>query len=128
MKNLILISIFSLSLLTVKAQSKTTSSQDTTIYTRVDIQPEYPGGFVALANYVRTNIKSGSDKGIVFTTFVIELDGSVSNIKVLRSPSEAAAKEAARLVSNFPQFKPATKGGKVVRCSFTIPIRFPGGV
>lgn len=128
MKNLILISFFSLSFFAVKAQSKVANSQDTTIYNRVDVQPMYNGGFAELTKFVKANIKPGNDKGMVFAVFVVEKDGSLSNIKILRSPSAAASKETIRLISSFPKWKPAIKDGNIVRCTFTMPFRFPDGV
>ena len=125
MKNLILKIILSLSVFVTKAQSIDINPKGTTIYNRVDIQPEYPGGFKALQNYLNSNIKPGDNKGMVVALFIIERDGKVSKIKIVKPLSQSADKEAIRLIAGFPKFKPAIKDHKVVRCTFTMPIRLP---
>ncbi|GAA4091053.1 energy transducer TonB [Mucilaginibacter panaciglaebae] len=128
MKNLILFTFFSLSFFVAKAQTAETNQQDTTVYNHVDIQPEYPSGLKELTEYVKKNLKPGEDKGLVFTIFTVECDGSLTHIHIVKPLSETANKEAVRLISTFPKFKPGIKNGKVVRCYFTMPIRFPQDV
>ena len=57
-------------------------------------------------------------------SFVIEKDGSVSNVKVLRSPDERLSREAERVVNEMPKWKPGRQHGKKVRVLYNLPINF----
>jgi len=103
-----------------------TSSNDTTIYRTTDVEPQFPGGLGNFfIGYIRRNEKSRDDEGIVRVTFVIEKDGSVTNIKITQSLSESADKEVIRLITKSPKWIPAMQGGKPVRSQFGCPIYFP---
>lgn len=65
-----------------------------------------------------------NEKGRVYIRFVVEIDGSISNIKVKRGVSDAIDGEAVRLIQNMPKWKPAEEDGKAVRSSNVIPINF----
>ena len=100
------------------------------IYQIVDEIPQFPGGESAMMNYVSGNIKypqEARDKeiaGRVFIGFVIEKDGSVSNVKVLRGIGGGCDEEAVRVVSSMPKWKPGIKDGKPVRVSYMMPLNF----
>jgi protein TonB len=95
------------------------------VYKRVDTYPVYTGGFGALQDFLRNNLKADGETGRVIATFVIEKDGSVSNIEVVRSFSDKAKAEALRVIKLMPKWKPGIDKGKIVRVQFTIPISFP---
>jgi protein TonB len=95
------------------------------VFTRVDTYPVYSGGFVALHNFLRNNLKADGETGRVIATFVIEKDGSVSNIEVVRSFSDKATAEALRVIKLMPKWKPGINKNQIVRVQFTIPIAFP---
>ena len=63
-------------------------------------------------------------QGKVFVEFVIEKDGSITNVRVLRSVDPSLDKEAIRVVSSMPKWKPGKQRGKAVRVSYTVPINF----
>lgn len=100
------------------------------IYNTVEVMPEYPGGIEMLAKYISENIKypeEAKEKGIsgrVFVNFVIEKDGSVTNVKVMRSIGELCDNEAVRVIKAMPKWKPGMQKGKPVRVSYIIPINF----
>lgn len=93
-------------------------------------QPEFPGGEMALKEYIKKNIRysviaSESDIfGRVTLSFFIEKDGSISNIEVMRSPAEELTNEAIRLVKSMPKWKPGKQRGKTVRVKYVLPITF----
>jgi protein TonB len=60
----------------------------------------------------------------VFVNFIVEKDGSLSNLKVLRSPSDTYSIEAVRILKLSPKWKPGIQNGKPVRCYYTIRIMF----
>lgn len=105
---------------------------DDTIYEVAFTQPQYPEGMDALFKYIAAQIKYPADAkrkrkdGIVITQFVVEKDGSLSDIKVIRNgklPSLDA--EALRVVKTIPKFTPGrNEKGEAVRVKFTLPVNF----
>ena len=104
-----------------------------TVYNIVEQMPEYPGGVEAMMKYIAENVKypeEAKDKDIagrVFLAFVVEKDGSVSNVKVLRGIGGGCDEEAARVISSLPKWKPGKQKGEFVRVSYQIPIMFKLG-
>jgi TonB family protein len=100
------------------------------IYQIVDEMPQYPGGEKAMMEYVAKNVKypqEAKDKeiqGRVFVSFVVEKDGSVSTVKVMRGIGSGCDEEAVRVVSSMPKWKPGIKDGKPVRVSYMMPLNF----
>jgi protein TonB len=96
----------------------------------VEEMPEPSGGFDTMYNFLRTNLKypeiprNNGIQGQVFVGFVIEKDGSISNVRVEAGVYPDLDQEAVRVVKLMPKWKPGKQGGKTVRCSYQIPIRF----
>jgi len=94
----------------------------------VEVKPEYPGGMKAFYKLVSSNMKmpdveSATDIVLkVYVSFVIEKDGSVSDIKVLRDPGYGLGNEAKRVVALSEKWTPGKQNGKVVRTSYYFPI------
>lgn len=96
--------------------------------------PEYPGGESALMAFLGKNIQypipcvDNGIEGKVYIRFVVEKDGTVSNVVVLKQPAGEGgtllAKEAVRVVRRLEKFKPATQNGKPVRVYYTLPVTF----
>ena len=101
-----------------------------TIYDIVEVMPEYPGGMDMMMKYFSENIKypeEAKEKGIsgkVFISFVIEKDGSVTEVKVLRSIGGGCDEEALRVVKAMPKWKPGLVKGQPVRVHYNLPITF----
>jgi periplasmic protein TonB len=127
MKNILfaLITIFSFQF--VSAQ-EATNVYDNTLYSfaGIELKPEFPGGmdqfhkFVA-ANY---NLPEAAPKlnGKVFVTFVVEKDGSLTFMKVLRDLGYGTGNEALRVLALSPKWMPGEQNGKKVRCTFSVPL------
>ena len=100
------------------------------IYNVVEVMPEFPGGAEKMMDYLSTNIKypeEAKEKGIsgrVFLSFVIEKDGSVTDVKVMRSVNPLVDNEAVRVVKAMPKWKPGLMKGKPVRVNYVLPINF----
>lgn len=114
---------------TVSETGRPLPPDDDKIYQVCDVIPEFPGGQNELLQYLAKSIKYPEDaikqkiQGRVSVTFVIEKDGSVSNIEVARSVSPSLDKEAIRVISNMPKWTPGKlKDGKVVRVAYTCPV------
>lgn len=100
------------------------------VYTLVEESPKFPGGDPAIMQYIRDNMRypaiavEHGIQGRVTLSFIIEKDGSISNIDELRSPSEELTKEAKRLVESMPKWEPGKIKGQVVRTKYVLPISF----
>ena len=104
--------------------------QEQEIFQIVEEMPAYPGGEQKLMEFVAKNIKypqiarETGIQGRVFVGFVIEPDGSVSNVKVLRGIGGGCDEEAMRVVKSMPKWKPGKQRGKAVRVSYMLPVNF----
>jgi len=100
------------------------------VFMMVEKMPEYPGGLKTLMHYLATNIhypeqaKKGNIQGRVFINFIVEKDGSISHVKVLKGIGYGCDKEAVRAVENMPPWTPGMQKGKPVRVSFNLPVKF----
>lgn len=100
------------------------------VFEVVEVMPEYPGGTAAMMKYLSANIKypkKAIDKNIqgrVVVSFIVEADGSVSNVRTVRSISPELDAEALRVVKGMPKWKPGRQKGKAVRVKYTIPVSF----
>ncbi|GAB3920807.1 TonB family protein [Mucilaginibacter myungsuensis] len=104
--------------------------KNTTIYSAVEQQASYPDGAQKFVEYVKSNMRyptaarANNVQGKVFLTFVVEQDGSLTDIKVLRGVSKDIDEEAVRLVKASGKWQPAKLGSSVVRQQYTLPISF----
>ena len=105
--------------------------EETTIVSAEDqAQPEFPGGMGELMKYLQKNIKYPpvcQDQGIqgrVVVQFVVNSDGSIVDPVVIKSVNPHLDKEALRVVSSMPKWKPGEQRGKKVRVRFTLPVSF----
>ena len=100
------------------------------IFKIVEEMPSFPGGEAKLMEFVGKNIKypqiarETGIQGRVFVNFVVEPDGSVSNVTVLRGIGGGCDEEAMRVVKNMPKWKPGKQRGKAVRVQYMLPVNF----
>ena len=100
------------------------------VFTIADEMTEFPGGDVALMNYIKQNLRYPAlagemgFQGRVTLSFIVERDGSISNIEVLRTPAEELSKEAIRVVQSMPKWKPGRIKGTPVRMKYILPMTF----
>ena len=101
-----------------------------TILSVCEEMPEFPGGAEKFMEYLSSNIKypeEAKEKGIsgrVFIQFVVEKDGSVSNVKVMKGIGGGCDEEAVRVVKAMPKWKPGKQKGKPVRVNYILPVSF----
>lgn len=104
--------------------------EEQVIHIRVEKMPEFPGGQDALNRYLVRNIKypllaqENGIQGRVVCQFVVNSDGSIVDISVVRGVEESLDKEAIRVIKSMPKWTPGRQGGKSVRVKYTLPIRF----
>lgn len=100
------------------------------IFTIVEDQPSFPGGDAALMKYLQENLKyptmarEAGIQGTVFVTFVVERDGSITDVRILRGVGGGLDEEAIRVVQSMPSWTPGRQRGQAVRVQFNLPIRF----
>jgi TonB family protein len=95
-------------------------------------QPQFPGGAQAMSDFITKNLKYPADAkqqgkdGYVMIQFVVEKDGSRSNVKVMRNGKlPSMDNEALRVVNSMPKFSPGrNENNQPVRVKFTVPVRF----
>jgi protein TonB len=131
MKKLLFMSLMAmLGLTTVNAQKTVVAQKNQQVFDVVEQMPEYPGGMQALFEYLGQNLKYPEDakeqkiEGRVIAIFVVETDGSISNVEVVRPVFPSLDAEAVRVLSGMPKWKPGMQSGKVVRVKYTVPINF----
>ena len=104
--------------------------EEAPIHTVVEQQPQFPGGEAALLAYVAKNIKypaiavEQEIQGTVQLRFVVEANGSIGDVQVVKSLESHCDKEAIRVVKSLPRFIPGKQQGRPVRVWFTLPVRY----
>ena len=113
------------------AEVEVEEEEEDQIFVIVENNPEFPGGQQAMMKYIAENIKypviamENGIQGRVICQFVVEKDGKPSNIQVVRTSGDASLdKEAVRVISSMPKWKPGMQQGKAVRVTFTLPVSF----
>lgn len=112
---------------TVDADAMASSSK---IHDYVEEQPEFPGGPKAMMEFLLKNVRypetalDNTIEGTAVIQFVIEKDGSVSDVRVVRDPGGGLGKEAERVVKAMPRWKPGKQSNKAVRVKMSAPVRF----
>ena len=100
------------------------------IFVVVEEQPEFPGGNAAMMKFLGDNIKypviaqENGIQGRVITNFVVERDGSITDVQVVRGVDPSLDKEAIRVIQSMPKWKPGKQRGSAVRVRFTLPVVF----
>jgi protein TonB len=99
-------------------------------YSAVDQNPQFPGGIEEFYNFMKTNLrypsiaKQKEIQGKVFVSFVVDRDGSLTDVKVVKSLSRETDAEAIRLIQSSPKWNPGVQNGKPVRIKYTAPVIF----
>jgi len=104
--------------------------EDNKIFEVVEQKPSFPGGDAALMSWLSQNIKYPSiaaemgAQGRVIVQFVVEKDGSITDVKIAKSVDPSLDKEAARVIKSMPQWIAGRQNGSAVRVRFTVPVTF----
>ena len=105
-------------------------AEDVEIFGMVEEMPSFPGGEVKLLEYIAKNLnypQEAIEKGIegrVFVGFIIDVDGSVTDVKLLRGIGGGCDEEAIRVIKSLPKWRPAKQNGVFSRVSYQIPVNF----
>ena len=104
--------------------------EENKVFDVVEQMPSYPGGMGALMQYLSSNIKypviaeENGIQGRVICTFVVERDGSITDVRIAKSVDPSLDKEAMRVVSKMPKWIPGKQNGSAVRVKYTLPVTF----
>lgn len=111
----------------IKVDAEVIEEDPNKIYTSVQVLPEFPGGINGFYAYVKKNYRipevDDDVSGNVIVNFVVEKDGSLTDIKVVRDLGYGTGKEAIRMLKSAPKWKPGIQNGKSVRVSYNLPIK-----
>ena len=104
--------------------------EETKVFTVVEQMPMFPGGDAALMSYLANNIHyptvaaENGVQGRVVVGFVVERDGSITDVSVLRGVDPSLDREAMRVVKNMPRWTPGKQNGSAVRVKYQVPVAF----
>ena len=104
--------------------------EENKVFDVVEQMPSYPGGMGALMQYLSNNIKypviaeENGIQGRVICTFVVERDGSITDVRVAKSVDPSLDKEACRVIKSMPHWIPGKQNGSAVRVKYTLPVTF----
>ena len=104
--------------------------EETKVFDVVEQMPSFPGGDTELMKFLSTHIKypvvaeENGIQGRVIATFVVERDGSISDVKVIKSVDPSLDKEAIRVLKSMPKWIPGRQNGSAVRVKYTVPVTF----
>ena len=114
------------SFMTSTAQTK----KNNMVFDVVEVMPQFPGGQIAMMKYIMENMKYPKQamkegiQGRVTVRFIVEKDGSISDVKPILSVHPLLNKEAVRVVESMPKWTPGKQNGKPVRVRFNLPVMF----
>ena len=114
----------------VIAQPEPPKEEETKVFDVVEVMPSFPGGQAALFEWLSKNIKypvvaeENGVQGRVIVTFVVERNGSITDVQVVKSVDPSLDKEAVRVVKAMPHWIPGKQNGQAVRVRFTLPVQF----
>jgi len=103
--------------------------EDNTVYNAVEVRPDFPGGIQKFYDFVGKNYRVPEEdiKGKIFVQFVVEKDGTLTDIKVMRDLGYGTGAEAIRVLKKSPKWKPGIQNGRPVRVLYSLPINIVGG-
>ena len=114
----------------VIAQPEPPKEEETKVFDVVEVMPSFPGGQAALFEWLSKNIKypvvaeENGVQGRVIVTFVVERNGSITDVQVVKSVDPSLDKEAVRVVKAMPHWIPGKQNGSAVRVKLTVPVTF----
>ena len=126
LKVVLMMLVLLFSFMTSTAQTK----KNDMVFDVVEVMPQFPGGQIAMMKYIMENMKYPEQamkegiQGRVTVSFIVEKDGSISNVRPVLSVHPLLNKEAVRVVKSMPKWSPGKHNGKPVRVRFNLPVMF----
>ena len=129
-KFMLFIAAMMLSFVSASAQNTENKVEEARVFDVVEQMPEFPGGQTGLMQYLSQNLKypaiaeENGIQGRVICDFVVERDGQVTDVKVIKAVDPSLDNEAVRVIQAMPKWKPGKQDGKPVRVKYALPISF----
>ena len=114
----------------VTEEREVTKAEDRNIYDNVDQMPSFPNGQRAMISWINRNLRypaaaaENGVQGTVVCSFVVERDGSITNVQVKQGIDPSLNKEAVRVLNQMPRWTPGRNNGSTVRVRCTVPVNF----
>ena len=131
MKKLIIMSLMAIfGLTTVSAQKTVVAQKNQQVFDVVEQMPSFPGGEAALTAFLSSNTKypeialENNIQGRVVVKFIVEKNGSITDVHVVKSVDPSLDKEAVRVVKSMPKWTPGKQNGQAVRVQYLVPVTF----
>lgn len=111
-------------------QETNVQANDDEILDMVEQMPSFPGGETALLQFLSSNVRyptvaeENEIQGRVVVTFIVERDGSITEVKVAKGVDPSLDREAVRVIKSMPKWKAGTQNGKPVRVKYSVPVTF----
>lgn len=128
---LLIICMFCLCAYAQELKDPSPANEEDVVFMVVEEMPQFPGGQQALFRYLSENVKypviaqENGIQGRVICQFIVDKDGSITNVEVVKSGGDASLdKEAVRVIKSMPNWKPGKQRGKPVRVKYTVPVNF----
>jgi hypothetical protein len=125
-----LLLIFTIFIIQFASAQITSNKGNTPIaYDIVEVRPEFPGGINEFIKFIGKNYNAPEVEGlsgVIKVTFIIEIDGSISDIKIVNDLGQGSGEEAKRVLLKCPKWMPGEQEGKQVRVIYTLPITLRG--
>ena len=128
MKKLFIILLFAI--FTTNVSNAQVSTTDDAVYSQVDKSPEFPGGSMKMWSYINKNLKYPEEavkanvRGKVWAQLIIEKDGSINNVLILKGIGFGCDEEVERMFKAMPKWNAGMRDGQAVRTNFRMPISF----
>ncbi len=128
-KLFILFALFILSTC-IYAQTEEMETKPNEVFNIVEESPSFPGGDVKLYEFLAENLEYPEEarmkgiSGIVYVSFIIEQDGSLTNATIIQDIGGGCGEEVLRVVNSMPKWSPGRQKGKAVRVQFNLPVKF----
>jgi protein TonB len=112
------------------SDQKAVTEDENKIFSAVEVQPEFPGGIDKFYAFLQKAVRypavdrENNVQGKVYVSFVVEKDGSLTDIKAIRGPSDSEMAEAVRALRTSPKWKPGIQNNRAVRVAYTVPVNF----
>lgn len=92
----------------------------------LQVAPQYPGGITAFYTYITTELNKGwaIRKGRMSVTFIVEKDGTLSNIEIVNSLGKKADRKIKKIIAASPRWIPGSQNGKPIKARYTLPLAF----
>lgn len=124
------VALMMLVLLFCSMTSTAQTKKNDMVFDVVEVMPQFPGGQIAMLKYIMENMKYPEQamkegiQGRVAVRFIVEKDGSISDVKPILSVHPLLNKEAVRVVESMPKWTPGKQNGKPVRVRYNLPVMF----